>query len=60
MMAVERLNVACTMMGASTLGSTARNMIRASRAPSAREASTKSFCFTDSALPRTTREKIGT
>ena len=28
MMAVERLNVACTMIGASTLGRTARSMIR--------------------------------
>jgi len=59
MIAVDRLNVACTMIGASTLGRTARRMIRPSRAPSARYASTKSFCFTYSALPRITREKMG-
>ncbi len=59
MMAVDRLNVACTITGASALGRMARSMIRPSCAPRAREASTNSFCLTDSAVPRTTREKIG-
>jgi hypothetical protein len=59
MIAVERLNVACTMIGAVTFGRISRTITRRSRAPSARAAWTNSRCVRESTLPRTTREKIG-
>ncbi len=59
MIAVERLKVAWTVMGAVTLGKICLTMMCRSPDPRARAACTYSRCFTESTLPRTTREKIG-
>src|SRR5258706_9158663 len=51
--------VASTMMGATQLGSTWRNIVNGSELPITRDASTYSFSRTESTLPLTTRATEG-